>query len=125
MSSSGRDISAPPGLPDGWKATQHHDTDSSDSSSVGRSYVRFHSIDGKHENIPTVKEAIRIHCKDQGSDPKLPIAQFELAELQLTDKWEATAKQYGASSKLAGQTYCTFASTAWMVNPLGSPQSRK
>ena len=62
MSSSGRDISAPPGLPDGWKATQHHDTDSSDSSSVGRSYVRFHSVDGKHKNIPTAKQAIRIHC---------------------------------------------------------------
>merc|ERR1712119_166655 len=46
------------GLPKGWYATEH--THGRESIYAGKTYFRYHSADGKHKNVCTVRMAVKL-----------------------------------------------------------------
>lgn len=58
-----REVPLPEGMPVGWKGIEQ--AYGANSKAQG-TYIRFLSLDGKHRGICSPKQAIQLHCQDEG-----------------------------------------------------------
>lgn len=99
-----RDLPLEPGLPDGWRQVEKR---FEKGAQAGRTYVRWFSDDGRHSNIPSAPQVIRLHCQDTGQDIGAMLANFR--QVRYTDQQRtarradrATVKEWSSGVKDLG-----------------------
>ena len=70
-----RDVPVLEGMPSGWKGVEQAYGQS--SRSAGKTYIRYHSLDGRHRQMMTPKQVIEKHCDDNGLVFSVEYAKYE------------------------------------------------
>jgi len=69
-----REIPLDEGLPAGWKAVEkmYHS-----GKYAGRTYIRWARLDGKHQNVCSARQVVKIHAEENGEDPAPALKHYE------------------------------------------------
>lgn len=92
-----REIPVAEGVPPGWKAIEQAYGES--STAAGKTYIRYHSLDGKHRSITSPMAVIKLDAEMNGYD--VEVAMLEYKELQKRKK-EKEASERTVEREAAG-----------------------
>lgn len=71
------------------------------SKHAGKTYLRFHSLNGKHRNVTTPRKAIQLGCEEEGIDSQPVIEKFE--KLQKEQRERAQKEKLARPGEVQGE----------------------
>ncbi|CAE8646331.1 unnamed protein product [Polarella glacialis] len=92
-----RDVPVPEGCPEGWKGVEQAYGPA--SKTAGKTYIRYHSLDGKHKSLMGPKQIVQAHCTDKNIPWEPEYAKYEKA---MEDRRDAEAEIRNAEREARG-----------------------
>jgi len=92
-----REIPVAEGVPPGWKAIEQAYGET--STAAGKTYIRYHSLDGKHRSITSPQAVIKLDAELNGYDSEVAVLEYKE---RLKRKKEQEASERTVEREAAG-----------------------